>query len=553
MSMGAAYTNSTTYTILTDSQMPNGLPVINAACSVVTSYMRSQPTHVMIPTGILHFQSSSLKNVTMNGNVRYANATMSLPSYYEGVTGLMGAVRSIAYTGGYARAHRAVIGADYGFIWQATDRISLADQLDFSSVQQPGFSNVPIANTLSTPLDTKSSNGSETITYSGPLTAGHSMSLPHGVNGYLTYNYFGQKFLVNNLTASWEVSPRTTLSLTYRYANHDIAQGTPHAGPIPLALADPVNGTVSITENGGIFGAAVRVTNNWSVNGSAEVSYADNAFTAVSPRQLKQFRFHTMYKPRPWATISGAFNDRERHNNTFNNADAVAAGQAEYYGPLNHIDYSRVASLNAMLAPNGHYGFDLSYSYVDIYTATNICFASGATATLPGVATLTNNGAPNVCPGVFARGSTTQLVDFMARNFLDAPTQYGSVALNMSPADNVHANIGYRISAVNGDRFYNDARDVAGSLVSTYQSPFADISWKLTKRMTWKGEFHNYNYGEGGASGAQYCSNTVSTTAAVVPCASLSVPTGRNEATSGLTAPRAFRANNLTLGVHYEF
>jgi len=551
-SMGSAYTSSSNYTILTAAQTPNGLPVINPACAVVTSYMRSQPTSLMIPTGIIHLQSSSFRNVTMNGNVRYSNSTMNMPNYYEGVTGLMGAVRSITYNG-YARAHRAVLGADYGLIWQAMKTVSLAEQVDFSNVQQPGYSNLPIATTLSTPLDTKASSGNETITYSGPLTGGNSMSLPHGVNGYLTPNYFGQRFLINNLTGSWEVSPRTTLSLTYRYSMHDIAQGASHSGPIPLALADPVNGTVSITENGGILGAAVRVTNNWSVNGSAEVAYADNAFTSVSPRQLKQFRIRTIFKPKPWATFSGAYNDRERHNNTFNNADAIAAGQATYYGPLNHIDFSRVANVNAMLAPNEHYGIDLSYSYTDVYTATNICFTSGATSTLPGAATLNNAGQPNVCPGIFARGGTN-LVDFFAKDFVDAPTQFGSMSLNVSPSDNVHLNFGYHISAVNGDRFYNDARDVAGSLISTYQSPFANISWKTSRHLTWKGDYNNYQYGEGGsASGAQYCSMSVTTTTSVVPCASVSFPTGRTEGTSGLTSARSFHANNMTLGVHYEF
>ncbi|KAA6460203.1 hypothetical protein DYQ86_14245 [Acidobacteria bacterium AB60] len=121
-SMGAAYTNSTTWTIFTAPQVgASPLPVINPACSVVTSYMRSQPTRVTSPTEILRLQSSSIKNVTMNGNVRYTTGNMDLSHYYEGVQGLMGAVRQITYNG-YARAHRAVIAADYGFIWQRRRR-----------------------------------------------------------------------------------------------------------------------------------------------------------------------------------------------------------------------------------------------------------------------------------------------------------------------------------------------------------------------------------------------------------------------------------------------
>ncbi len=82
-----------------------------------------------------------------------------------------------------------------------------------------------------------------------------------------------------------------------------LLKGTPHNAP--LATGATTNGTVNIQENGGIFNAALRPTNNWDVNGSVEILYDDNAFTPVGPRQTKHYRVHTMYKPKPWATLSG--------------------------------------------------------------------------------------------------------------------------------------------------------------------------------------------------------------------------------------------------------
>jgi len=551
-SMGSAYTNSTTYTILSAPQTARGLPIINPACSVVSSYMRSQPTRILTPTEIFRLQSSSITNVAMNGDLRYTLGTMNLPNYFENAQGLDGAVRSITYNG-YAKAHRAVIGADYGIVWQTSKTFSLADQVDFSSVQQPGYSDVPIATTLSTP-----GAPNQTINYSGPFTTGNAVALPHGINGTLTYNFFGQEILTNNLTGRWDASSRTTLSLTYRYSNHKIGQGVPHAGAIPLVLADPVNGTLSITENGGIFGVAVRPSSKWDINGSVEMIYADNAFTPVSPRQSQHYRVHTLYRPKPWATVSGAFNDQERHNNTNNNQATVAAGLDPFEGPINHVDHSRVASLGAVFSPNEHYGFDLSYSYSDVYAATNICYNNGAqnastVVGLVGTAETNSNGGPNVCPGVFTRGSTTQLADWFGRDFMDAPTQYGSAALAISPANKIHSNIGYRISSVNGSRFFNDARDVNGSLVSTYQSPFVNVAWAIRPGLIWKAEYNFYGYGEGGPSGPEFCSTSTSFTSTVVPCTSVPSPTGLTESPAGLTAPRNFHANNVTLGVHYEF
>ena len=543
--------------ILSAPTTPGGLPVINPACAVVSSYLRSQPTRILYPTEILRLQSTAIRNISMNGDASYTLSNMNLPAYYDSYQGLNGATRSLTYTA-VAKAHRAVIAADYGLVWQANEKFSLSDQIDFSSVHQPGYTTFTSATTDATPATA----GNETINYAGPLTvtmaaAGAGTLEGSGAIGTPLPGYFGQTFLTNNLTGTWDASSRTTFSLTYRYGTHTIAQGSPHN--TPLAVGATSNGTVTIDENGGILNAAVRPANNWNLNGSVEVLYDDNAFTPVGPRQTKHYRVHSIYKPKPWATISGAYNDLERHNNTDNNQSAVAAGDDPYEGPLNHVDYSRVASFGAALNPNEHYGLDFNYGYSVVYTATNICYDNGAQnqptapSTLPGTASTTSSGAPNVCLGVFTRGSTTQLADWHARDFMNAPTQYGSVALTLSPVDKIHSNIGYHVSSVNGNQFFNDARSVNGSLNSTYQSPFVNLAWTSRPGLIWKAEYNFYGYGEGGPSGPQYCSTSTSITSPVVACTSLPEQTGLTEPSSGLTAPRNFHANNFTLGVHYEF
>jgi len=537
--------------ILSASPTPGGLPVINAACAVVTSYLRSSPTRIIYPTGIFRLQSSSIKNVAMNGDFRYTQVNMNLPDYYDSVQGLNGTTRSLTYTG-VARAHRAVIAGDYGIVWQASRTFSLSEQADYSSAHQPGFSTITSSTTLSTPATA----GNETINYAGPLkrtsgAAGAGTIEGSGGVGVMSPGYFGQSFFTNNVTATWDGLSRATFSLTYRYRDHVIAEGTPHN--LPLAVGATDSGTVTIHENGGIFNVALRPSANWNLNGSVEVLYDDNAFTAVSPRQTKHYRVHTMYKLRPWATISGAFNDLERHNNTNNNQSAVLAGDVPYEGPLNHFDHSRVVSIGAALSPNERYSFDFNYAYSDVYAATNICYDNGATPTQPGTASVNANGTANVCPGIYSRGSTTQLADWFARDFMDAPTQFGSASLTYSPVNKVHSSIGYTISSVNGNQFFNDARAVNGSLDSTYQSPFVKLAWTLRPGLIWKAEYNFYGYGEGGPSGPQYCSTSTSVTSSVVPCASLPYQTGLTEPPSGLTAPRNFHANNVILGVHYEF
>jgi hypothetical protein len=545
-------------TILSAPQTPGGLPVINPACAVVTNYYRSQPTRILYPTEIFRLQSSSIKNVSMNGDLRYTIATMNLPNYWESYQGLNGTTRSLSYTG-IGSAKRAVFAADYGIVWQVMKTFSLSDQVDFSSVHQPGTTTMTSVTTVATPATA----GNETINYAGPLTTTTAASDAStfegsGSVGIALPGYFGQNFLVNNLTGTWDASSRATLSLTYRHGVHTIAQGSPHN--TPLAVGATSNGTVTINEDGGIFNAAVRPSANWSINGTVEALYADNVFTPMGPRQTRHYRVHTMYRPKPWATISGAFNDLERHNNTNNNQSAVAAGDDPYEGPLNHVDHSRVVSMGAVLMPNEHYGIDFNYAYSDVYTATNICYDNGAQnapgavgVILPGTASTNSSGAPNVCPGVFTRGSTTQLADWFARDFMDAPTQSASAALSLSPAKSFHSNFGYRVSSVSGNQFFNDARAVNGSLNSSYQSPFVNLAWTLHPGLVWRAEYNYYGYGEGGPSGPQFCSTSTSLTSTVAPCASFSSPTGLTESSAGLTAARNFHANNVTLAVHYEF
>jgi len=516
-------------------------PIIDPACDVATSYLRSQPTRILYPTETFRFQSSSIKNIAMNGELRYTQANMHLPNYYENFRGLDGLIRQITYRGN-ASARREVVAADYGIVWQATRTVTLSDQFDFSNVHQPGTANISAGITESE--NTATATGYGTINYIGGLTAG-TATVEGNPNGTPLPEYFGQRFLTNNFTASWDATPRATLSLTYRYQTHRIVQD---------AATGPDSTVIDINENGGIFNVALRPTDHWNVNGTVEMSYADNVFTPVGARQTKHYRVHTIYRPRPWATISGAFNDLERHNNTNN------AGTMPLDGLLNHVDHSRVLGLGAVLAPNEHYGLDLNYAYSDVYTATNICYlngspTSGTSTSLPGAVT---SATATLCPGVFTRGSTTILSDWgPSRDFMDAPTQYGSAALIFSPVKSIHSHVGYRISSVNGSRFFNDARDVNGSLVSTYQSPYVNLAWTVHPGWVWKAEYNYYGYGEGGPSGAPFCSTatTVAGEATIVPCNSttLTGSTGLTESPSGLTAPRNFHANNVTLSMHYEF
>ena len=527
--------------VLTSASGTIGLPVVDPACSVYSSYLRFQPTRILFPTEIFRFQSSSIKNIQTNGDFRYTKANANLPNYYENFQGLVieaatkagvtpaypaQAVRTATFTGN-ASATRQDVGIDYGIVWQATNTFALSDQVNFSNVHQPGVADISAGITQNTP----GTIGSATINYTGPLGPGINLSTngivtnPDG-SGIPAYAYFGQRFLTNNATATWDASSRATLSLTYRYGTHTIVEG---------AASGPNSQVVTINENGGIFNAALRPTNHWDLNGTVEVLYADNALTPLTPRQTKHYRIHTLYRPKTWATLSGAFNDLERHNNTNNITAAADPGVIPAAdGPIDHVDHSRSISVGAVLAPNEHYGLDVNYAYTDVYTATNICFLSGATPAMPGADT-----------GVLCPESSSKT--WLGRAFMDAPTQFASIGLALSPIHSIHSTIGYRISAVSGNQFFTDALAVNGSLQSAYQTPYVHVAWTVHPGWVWSAHYDYYGYGEGGPSGAPFCSTTTSAAAAAAPFACAVNPP------AGPSAPRNFHANLVTLSMHYEF
>ena len=537
--------------ILTSASGSAGLPVVDPACSVISKYTRYQPTRIIIPSEVVRFQTSSIRNIAANGAFRYTAANANMPNYQENFQGLDGVIRTESYTGS-GTAKRQNVGADFGATWQVSKKFSFSDQFDFSNVRIPGtatFSGV----SASTPATAHN----ETINYTGALTPGVVAIVGQAPNGLPLPNYIGVRETTNNASVTWDATSRTTFSFTYRYRTRFIGQKVSAYSGTPSVLTSPTT-NVNIEENGGILNVALRPTEHWDVSASAELLYADNAFTPVGARQTRHYKVSTLYRPKPWATVSGAFNDLEHHNNT-NNITSVTDPTVHdaLDGPLQHVDYSRVGSIGVVLAPSEHYGLDINYAYTDIYTSTNICYLNGATPTLPGTAVLTPAGAPAICPGVFVRGSTTVLSSWgPTKDFADAPTQYASIGLNLSPNKYISSSLGYRISSVSGNQFFNDARQVNGSLQSAFQTPYVHVAWTVHPGWVWKADYDYYGYGEGGPSGAPLCSTSTSSTSVVVPCNSSTLaglPTGLTEPSSGLSAPRNFHANLVTLSMHYEF
>jgi hypothetical protein len=446
----------------------------NPTCSGYEQYLRYAPTRVLLPTEEFRFQSSKIKNVEMNGRARYTGGKMNLPSYVEIFNGLDNMGKRIFTTTGFANAKRINVSADYGILWRISEKVSLSEQFDFWDFREPANSNFSEVDQLGT-----------------------SMLLPPGLaqppSVTIAPTFMGLKTTTNLTTLAWEPSDKISFSLGYRYRARDIHWNMPIAtdalGPgdsLPLA-----NYIFPVRENGGIFSVAWRPTPQWRVNGSAELSYAGTAYTQLSPRALQHYRIQTRYKPKSWATISGTFNDLERRNNV---------------SLISHLDHVRSFALGTTLMPNEHYGMDLNYGYTDIFSRTTLCYSETPAPTGPGA-----GAAPADC------GTNTNL----GTGYYDAPTQYGSIGVSLAPVRKFRSSLGYRINSISGTTEFLNPRQVAGSLRSRYQTPYANLAWTIHPGWVWKGNWNRYGYKEDGPSGP--------------------------------TSPRNFRGDVYTLAVHYEF
>jgi hypothetical protein len=439
----------------------------NATCPGYIRYSRYEPTRTLFPTEEFRFQSSSIKNIQMNGRVRYTGASMNIPHHYENFYGLdnMG-LRSFTTTG-IGKAERVSVTADYGIVLKVSEKISLSDQFDFRNFRQPADSDLSEVDQTGTSMLAPPDPASPAV-----ITSAH--------------NFLGMKTETNTVTVGFRASSKASISLGYRFRSRSIGF------VMPLSTDALPNGTAytfDIHENGGRLAAALRPTRQWRINASVEATYANKAYTQISPRALQHYELRATYKPKDWATISGSFNDLERRNSVLN---------------VNHLDHSRSASIGASLMPNEHYGLELSYGYIDIFSRTELCYA--ATSAPAGAAP-----SPADC------GTNA----YLGNGYYDAPTQYGSIGIRLAPIKRFHSTVGYRMSAVSGAAEFLNPLQVPGSLQSQYQSPYAKVAWTLSPGWEWRGDWNYYGYGEGGLVGP--------------------------------TLTRTFRGNVYTLGVHYEF
>lgn len=463
------------------------------ACAGYTGYNRISPTRTLFPTEEFRFQSGAIKNVAMTGRALYTGASMSMPSYYEYASGLQ--TRSpnpsvptgsdvIASTiTGNASARRIDTAANYGIVWQVARPFSLSEQFDFLNFHQPSI---------------------ETLTENDQYGPGVLGATPVGTapTPVVTSprNFLGQKTESNAVTGAWDATSTLQISLGWRYRVRTLGYVLSLATD---ALANGRNYTYTDHQNSTLLNVALRPTPQWRVNGTVETGWADATYVQIEPRQFQHYQIRTTYRPKDWATISGAYNDTERHNNATN---------------IGYQAHFRSFAVTTAATPNERYSFDASYGYMNAYSRVLNCFGDPL-GSQPADAVQAPAGT--ICGNLPSGTGASEVYAWLGTSYYSAPTQYGTFSLALMPMKKFTSVLGYRVTSIGGATEMLNPLDQPGTLQSTYQSPYVNLALKLRPGWAMRGDWNYYGYGENGAAGP--------------------------------TAPRDFHGNVYTIGLHYEY
>lgn len=524
--------------------------IANASCNSYLSYARMDTPRTSQSTEQFSFESSYIPRLNTSGRVIYSDANNGLSDFHEVFNGSISRTlqRGLINSGGLA-ARRVSATADWAGTYTLTSRLRLVDEFRFNSFRIPGtfdfmnvsqFPQAPAAGTVSASLLLLPPAVFTAANCPAPFTAKscpqHNASSGADVAAGSNIRFLSQDAKYNTFRVEYDFSKRFGGSLGYRYGHRNISDfnatvysaeafypgpsaASAHRGDcagatLPAGCMQNADGSVTfsgltaasdtdrslfpINEHSGLLGLWARPIDPLRMNFDLEIMSADNAFTRISPRNLQRYKFRTTYKPRDWATLAGRVNDLESRDN-------VAL--------VGNIQHSRNYGMSVSLDPTERLNLDFGYEYSDVFSKSDICYASSAVPTTSTPCPL-SGGGPTL--GV---SEYSEKAHFVYINLLFKPTR------------RVTTSLGYALNLVKGNAPILDPTTglpvtlnpltPVGPLNYDYHKPYAGLAFALYKDLTWRAGWEYYDYVE--------------------------------NATPDLTGPRNFHANLVDLTLRYAF
>ncbi len=508
-------------------------PTVTSNCNGYLSYSQIQNPRSSFPTERFSFQSTYIRNFSMTGSVSYSGGNDTLTGFNESISGWT--TRTLTRggtTGGPAEAKRVSVNANWSGDYRITDKLDIVDQFSYDNWRIPSMWATAETNLFATP-PTSGQTGlllpistvtpatfatlCPTVPYNGPLCPQHNASSLADVTNEVVSQFLGQNIRSNTIELKYDITHRVSAHLGYMYtartiadysatfdtgeiylpggttgnlandflaargdcavvagalpsactvnANGSIQEGSP-TNPVPEAGNDTARNIYEIHENVGLLGISARPTDKLRLNADLMFGYNDNSFTRISPRQVQSYKINVRYTPTPWANITGNVDIHE-------NRDNVAM--------VDNLEHGRTYSFVTTLTPNAKLWVDFGYTYVDIFTQTEICFPdTGSTVfTTP-------------CPVPAASSPLGTLSSYSSMD------HYAYGDMMWKPHKRVTAMLGYAGSIVRGNTTFLNPMTPTGTLDFNYVKPFASLAFDLYKGLTYKTAWNYYGYNDKG-------------------------------------------------------
>ena len=157
---------------------------------------------------------------------------------------------------------------------------------------------------------------------------------------------------------------------------------------------------------------------------------------------------------------------------------------------IGNLQHNRNYGFSATLVPVERFNVDFGYEYNDVFSMSNICFASGAVPT-----------GSSPCP-ISGGGPTLGISQYQDKS------NFGYFNLLFKPVPRVTAALGYSLNSVTGNTpILNPATGLpealnpltpSGPLNYNYHRPSASLAVQLHKNLTGKAAWGYHSYGENG-------------------------------------------------------
>ena len=503
-------------------------PTVTANCNGILSYSLVDAPRAKFPVEKFSFQSDYFKNLEMSGSAAYSNSSNVMTDLSELFNGWVSrTVTRVSTTAGPAEAKRVVADAYWAGEYHITDKLSVRDEFYyhnwripsswataqtnlFATPPGPGQAGLTLPISPATPATFatlcptapyKSASCPQHTASSGPdvLNEAVSQFLAQNVRNNLVelkYNftdhlsayvgYFYQARTINDFTATFDTAEiylpggqTGTPANDFLAARADCAISGGALPPEcslnsatgviteigPEATNDTARNFYYIHENAAEFGVSARVSDKLRVNADVMAGYNDNSFTRISPRQLQSYKVHASYQPTSWAGVTASVDIHENRDNVFT---------------VNNIEHGRTYSLGAVLSPRSDFNVDLGYSYMDVYTQTEICFPDSSAL------------FTQACPVANASSPLGTLSFYASRD------NYAYADVMWKPQKRVTALVGYLGSIVRGSTTFLNPLSPTGTLDFDYLTPYASITFDIYKGVSYRTAWNYYGYNDHG-------------------------------------------------------